>query len=305
LGIVSLPSAASGMPTLDTFVVQQYLPWRASEHPASQYRILGIFANHLLPEFGALALDRISKSRAEAYKSRRALDGASAATIAKELRALQACLNRAVFLEIMSRNPIRGVRPPKDLRSRPPTVYTAAELDRLYAHSQHRHGDEAAKGLPPNGWPGWTPVWRLYVNLGLRRAEGLHLRWAHLTDDEARILSTEKERTKSGRWRAVPLSEGAKAALAALKPLTGATPHVLPRVHLDALTAAFRRCLARAGLAGSLHCLRHTFCATLVSSGVPLRTVQILAGHASITTTERYAHLSADHLQDAVRSLRL
>jgi site-specific recombinase XerD len=103
----------------------------------------------------------------------------------------------------------------------------------------------------------------------------------------------------------VPLSDGAQEALQALEPLTKASGYVIPQVHPDALTAAFRRHLERAGLPGHLHCLRHTFCAALVSAGVPLRTVQVLAGHASITTTERYAHLAPDAIQHAVRFLKL
>ncbi|MCE7872064.1 site-specific integrase [bacterium CPR1] len=52
-----------------------------------------------------------------------------------------------------------------------------------------------------------------------------------------------------------------------------------------------------------IHDLRHTFCSRLVEKGAGLRTVQLLAGHKSFTTTERYAHLAPDHLRDAVETL--
>jgi site-specific recombinase XerD len=42
-----------------------------------------------------------------------------------------------------------------------------------------------------------------------------------------------------------------------------------------------------------------------VQSGVPLRTVQVLAGHASYTTTERYAHLAPSTLRDSIARLSL
>jgi site-specific recombinase XerD len=48
--------------------------------------------------------------------------------------------------------------------------------------------------------------------------------------------------------------------------------------------------LAKAGLDGSLHCLRHTYICHLLLAGVPIRTVQLYAGHAKISTTEIYAY---------------
>jgi site-specific recombinase XerD len=80
---------------------------------------------------------------------------------------------------------------------------------------------------------------------------------------------------------------------------------VLPRVRQERLSRAFDRTLRRADLDGSIHCLRHIYCSHLVSAGVPLRTVQVLAGHASFTTTERYAHLAPGHLREAVKVLDL
>lgn len=53
--------------------------------------------------------------------------------------------------------------------------------------------------------------------------------------------------------------------------------------------------LKEAGLAGTgatIHNLRHTYASWLVQDGVPLARVAALLGHASITTTEIYAHLA-------------
>ena len=58
-----------------------------------------------------------------------------------------------------------------------------------------------------------------------------------------------------------------------------------------------------AGVGGTLHRLRHTFCAHLVMAGVPLRRVQLLAGHADYKTTEMYAHLAPSGAQGAVDKL--
>ena len=51
------------------------------------------------------------------------------------------------------------------------------------------------------------------------------------------------------------------------------------------------------------HVLRHTFASRLVMSGVDIRTVQELMGHADITMTMRYAHLSPDHKRGAMEAM--
>lgn len=66
---------------------------------------------------------------------------------------------------------------------------------------------------------------------------------------------------------------------------------MLPRITPPSISRAFDRSVQRAGLDGSLHTLRHTYISHLVMAGVPLRTVQIYAGHAHYTTTEGYAYL--------------
>ena len=45
-----------------------------------------------------------------------------------------------------------------------------------------------------------------------------------------------------------------------------------------------------------LHDLRHSYAATLVNNDVSIYDVQKLLGHNSIKTTQRYAHLSSEHL---------
>lgn len=299
-GVVALPAGAA--PTFQEFAAD-YIHWHASEYPSSSWRIAQIIDQYLIPHFGATALDRISKTQAERYKVTRT---AKSETIAKELRTLQAMMNRAVFLELINRNPVKGIKPPKNTDSKPPRWYSEKEMKAIYAHSKVLSGDEVKKGKPVNSSiKDYAPVWRLLANTGMRRSEALALEWSGVTKAGIRILSTEANRTKSGHWRIVPLSAGALVALKELKKVTGKSSHVLPRIQPESLTRSFDRIVQRAGLDGSLHCLRHTFCAALVTAGVPLRTVQVLAGHANSATTEKYAHLAPDYLQDSVGRIKL
>jgi integrase len=47
------------------------------------------------------------------------------------------------------------------------------------------------------------------------------------------------------------------------------------------------------------HCLRHSFCSHSLESGVPIHVLQKLMGHAKITTTETYLHVSKDGITAA------
>ncbi|MDH0171367.1 tyrosine-type recombinase/integrase [Stenotrophomonas sp. GD04145] len=67
----------------------------------------------------------------------------------------------------------------------------------------------------------------------------------------------------------------------------------------------FKKDSELAGVGGHFHRLRHTFCAHMVMAGVPLRRVQVLAGHADYATTEKYyAHITPEGNDGAVSKLK-
>jgi integrase/recombinase XerD len=70
------------------------------------------------------------------------------------------------------------------------------------------------------------------------------------------------------------------------------------------LGKAFERATRRAGLTGwSLHSLRHYFVTSLFRAGVSAPTVQSLAGHGDLKTTQRYSHVAAVDLRNAIEKL--
>lgn len=256
--------------------VADYLAWHLREFPDSHYRVRQIVDDHLLPVFRNKRLGEITPLDVEHWKQDRG-DEVKAASVVKELRTLKAILNKAVEWEVIARSPIEHVDGPRILDSKPMRFYTAAEVALLLPVA---HG----------------PIWRLYANTGMRRAEGMLLRRDWIGADALKILSLEGARTKSGRWREIPLTEGARAAL---EDLPGDGDHVLPRMRLESLSRLALREAKRAGLDGGIHTLRHTYISHLVMAGTDLRTVQHLAGHSSITVTEGYAHLAPDHVNRA------
>ena len=260
-----------------------YLDWHKAEYPSSHFRVRQIAIEHLLPKFRTRPLDAISPREVERWKAARRISGAAPATIGKELRTLKAILNQAIKWEVISRHRIAVVSEPKNLIDRPPPYYTTDELARIYkAAAQH------------------NAVWRFMANTGLRRAEMMKAKRGDIIEGKLRVLSNSTGRTKSARWRLIPLSPG---ALTALKKMDD--DYLAPRINPRSLSRAFENDARKAKLDGSIHWLRHTFCSHLVMAGVDLRTVQELAGHASYQTTLNYSHLAASHLSDAVAGLEL
>ena len=270
-----------------------YLDWREAAFPDSHDRIKFIVEKRLT-RFHERPVRDITQQEIERWIAVRSAEKAPSGnkikpeTVAKELRTLKAVFSKAIEWGSLETSPAKYVKAPKSHDNEPMVWYSADQLADLYSADQ-----------------GFAPVWRLLANTGLRRTEAQQLRWSDVKADNIDVVSRAGARTKSGKSRPVPLSDGAVAALDTLREQTGGADYVLPSMTRQSLSRRFANAAKQAKLGGSLHSLRHTFAAHMVSAGVPLLSVQELCGHANFSTTERYAHLSPHALRSAVSVLNL
>ena len=151
---------------------------------------------------------------------------------------------------------------------------------------------------------------------GLRVSEALGLDREDLSIDGAfvRVIG------KGDKERLVPIGEEALDALAVW--MDGPRAALLDRHHVQPVRggpvflgdrgrrlarqqawAVVTTAAVRAGLSGKVspHTLRHSFATHLLEGGADLRVVQELLGHASISTTQLYTHLTGERIRDVYR----
>ncbi len=163
--------------------------------------------------------------------------------------------------------------------------------------------------LPKDGWLGMrnAALFELMYSTGIRAAEALSMNTADVHMDGMWI----KVLGKGGKERIVPFGEKAKEALEAylgtIKPLfglTGASPLFLNarggRLTYRGLLTIMKKHQLRAGLPKkmALHGVRHSFATHMLDNGADLRGIQELLGHAKLSTTQRYTHVSMDKLME-------
>lgn len=254
-----------------------------------------ILRNHLLPRFGRLALNEIGNAQVEAFKRTLQSRGLRPQTINNILNTLSRCLRSAVEWEILGRLPfIKRVR----VTQGPPNLLSPDERGQLLT---------AAAGEEP-----WHDMIVTALGTGLRLSELCALNWEHV-DARRHILTVAQsyvcgqlDSPKSHRIRHIPLPGSVLTALTRGRRAGGPVFKLEGgrRVFQSRAGHALVRLCKVAGVRRvGWHTLRHTYASDLASRGVSMRAIQLLLGHASVTTTERYAHLTMTDLHSAVSTL--
>jgi len=144
---------------------------------------------------------------------------------------------------------------------------------------------------------------------GLRVSELTGLCWRDI-DEELGMITVRAG--KGNKDRVVPIGEPAIGALrvwrVAMPVAWSADGPVITNLRGGRLTPrSVQKMVARrllsAGVDGALtpHGLRHCFATHMLNAGSDLRSIQEMLGHASLATTQRYTHVSVNHLQEVYR----
>jgi integrase/recombinase XerD len=239
----------------------------------------------------------VSTEELERYLAELRAQGLSGATIARRAAAVRSFFRHLVLLGICADNPAADLDLPRRARRLPRTL-SPGEAERLV---------EAANGTTPRDLRDRALVELLY-GAGLRVSEAVGLEKGGV-DLDGRLVRCIG---KGNKERVVPI--GRQAVEALRRYLSRGRPYLdrrhRPELFLNArggaLTRAgaffvLRRLAAKAGLEPERihpHLLRHSFATHLLEGGADLRSVQEMLGHADLSTTELYTHVTDRRRRD-------
>ena len=293
------PEAATATAPSFADVVKGYLETYAPSRlkPSTMHCYRSVLDSTLVPRFGSVAVDQIDTTLVRKLDVELVAAQCKPATRRNIQTVLRSVLCRyAVEVGLLESSPRQPALPRVGR-----TIIASMsedELDRVLARSCFAH----------------RRAFLLAAHAGLRSGEIRALRWADVDLKVGQlvvranfcrgVLSTPK----SGHERVVPLTDALKSNLAKTesRPRRGL---VASNARGGAWTEfslrlALHRACARAGLDPyRFHDLRHCFVTSLFRAGVSAPTVQALAGHAELTTTQGYAHVGVGDLAEAIRRL--
>ena len=233
----------------------------------------------------------------ESFLAAQFRDNARATSISRRLSSLRRFYRLQTMLGVLASDPTLRIKSPK-LPRRLPKHLSEAQVEALLAAPDV----ETTLGLRDRAM-----LETLYAT-GLRVSELVGLKRAQIGFDTGAVRVVGK----GGKERLVPLGEEAIAWLK--RYLSSARPQLAKNAKTDAVFVSARRApLTRQAFWQSIkryatkanipseklspHTLRHAFATHLLNHGADLRVVQLLLGHADITTTTIYTHVARERLK--------
>ncbi len=237
------------------------------------------------------------RTAVSAYLIQMKKEGKSPATVSRRLAALKSLYRFLVNEGHLERDPTENLESPKKSQKLP-RVLTTGEVDMLLAQP---------RTATPSGMRDKAMLELLYAT-GIRVSEltSLDRGSINLAEGYIRCLG------KGAKERIVPVSDVAAHFMALY--LQGARSKLAGKANCQALFLNRRggrmtrqgfwkivkKYTARANIKKDItpHTLRHSFATHLLENGADLRSVQELLGHADISTTQIYTHLTRTRLRE-------
>jgi len=238
-----------------------------------------------------------------AYLENLKLEGLSASSSARRLSAIRQLHKFLCADGLRGDDPTRIVASPKPRRALP-KVLSVAEVDRLLTLAETEANAPASPAKQLAARRLYCLLEMLYAT-GLRVSELVSLRRNAVMRDASFITVIGK----GSKERIVPMNDRARDAVRAWVETLPPGPWLFPANGEDGYLArqVFARDLkglaGRAGISAARvapHVLRHAFASHLLAGGADLRVVQMLLGHADISTTQIYTHVLDEMLRNLV-----
>jgi integrase/recombinase XerD len=231
--------------------------------------------------------------------------GLAASSSARRLSAIRQFHQFLCADNLRGDDPTRIVASPKSRRALP-KVLSVAEVEKLLTSAEAAANAEGTPGEQAGALRLYVLLELLYAT-GMRVSELVSLRRAAVMRDTSFITVTGK----GNKERIVPLNDRARDAIKTylktlepgpfLFPASGAAGYLSRQVFARDLKGL----AGRAGISSARvapHVLRHAFASHLLAGGADLRVVQMLLGHADISTTQIYTHVLDEKLRTLVET---
>ena len=277
------------VPTVAEFVIDNYLPY-VKTYKRSWDTDASLIKNHVLPNFGKLYMDDISKKDIIQFISQHAKTH-KPGSVNRVIILLRYIFNLSIQWETIgvTKNPTAGI-PLLEENNKNERYLSAQEANVLIGALKSSENPMLQYIIP------------MLILTGARKNEVLKVKWEDF-NFEQRVWRIPV--TKSGKARHVPISDGVIHLLQSL-PHTCDYVFANPKTHKPfvSIFCSWNTARKSVGLEDvRIHDLRHSFASFLVNNGRSLYEVQRILGHTQIKTTQRYAHLSNDSLLAAANEI--
>jgi site-specific recombinase XerD len=285
-------------------LIEQFFRYLEGERNASRHTVISY--RHALAGFRAfrpaVAWRAAGAEDFRAYLFQLTRAGKARSTIRAQFAALRSFYGFLVLRGVVAANVLKTVELPKPEKQLPKFL-TIPQVEDLLAKPRAVERQKQA--------PVWMAardeaIFELFYSTGLRLSElvGLDVAAVDPITETVRVLG------KGAKERICPVGAPALTAISRYRSEAGV--HAGPlfinksrrRLSARSVWLAMKKYLQAAGLPADLspHKLRHSFATHLLDAGADLRSVQSLLGHANLSTTQIYTHVTAERLKRAYQS---